>query len=88
MLNFEEFGKALNTYGDFCFDRGGGNDTNDLHDDLFDNVMMQASLSILKAYDEAVFIELSRVRHTQYDSHEICKYFAENLRKRLTGERQ
>jgi len=39
-------------------------------------------------FDAAVAAELPRVSHLEYDSHEICKHFAENVRSRLvaTGE--
>lgn len=40
----------------------------------------------LAAFDAAVTEELPRVSHVAYDSHEICKHFAGEVRKRI--ERQ
>lgn len=40
---------------------------------------------VVKAFDLAVSAELPYINHLAYDSHEICKYFAENVRKRLAG---
>lgn len=47
-------------------------------------------MSELAAFDAAVAAELERVSHVPYDSHEICKHFADELRKRLalSGERR
>lgn len=39
----------------------------------------------LSVFDSAVTAELQRVSHVEYDSHEICKHFAGELRKRLDG---
>lgn len=37
----------------------------------------------MSAFDKAVADELPRVSHVEYDSHEICKHFAGELRKRI-----
>jgi hypothetical protein len=37
----------------------------------------------LSAFDAAIAAELPRVSHVEYDSHEICKHFAAEVRKRL-----
>lgn len=34
-------------------------------------------------FDSAVAAELPRVSHVEYDSHEICKHFASNVRERI-----
>lgn len=39
----------------------------------------------LAAFDAAVAAELPRVSHVEYDSHEICKHFAAEVRKRLAA---
>lgn len=41
------------------------------------------SAGVVEAFDAAVAAELPRVSHVQYDSHEICKHFAGEVRKRL-----
>ena len=38
---------------------------------------------VLALFDVAVASELPRVSHIEYDSHEICKHFASEVRKRL-----
>ena len=46
--------------------------------------MTAASEQLLTAFDAAVADELPRVSHLEYDSHEICKHFADKLRERLS----
>lgn len=41
------------------------------------------SNNALSIFDAAVAAELPRVSHVEYDSHEICKHFAGELRKRV-----
>lgn len=42
-------------------------------------------MTALAAFDAAVAIELPCVSALEYNSHEICKYFAENLRSRISA---
>ena len=40
----------------------------------------------LQQFDEAIAAQLPRVSHLQYDSHEICKHFAGEVRKQLEAQ--
>jgi len=44
--------------------------------------------AIVSAFDAAVAIELPCVSTVAYNSHEICKWFAENIRRRLIESEQ
>lgn len=46
------------------------------------------AVTVLDAFDAAVATELPRVSHVEYDSHEICKHFAGEVRKRLAAAPQ
>lgn len=45
----------------------------------------EARGSTLSAFDAAVAMELPRVSHLEYDSHEICKTFADHVRAILAA---
>ena len=40
---------------------------------------------LVEAFDACIAAELPRVSHVQYDSYEICKRFASEVRKRITA---
>lgn len=40
---------------------------------------------VLSVFDECVAAALPRVSHIEYDSHEICKHFAEKVRERIAA---
>lgn len=43
-------------------------------------------MSTLSEFDAAVAAELPRVSTVEYNSHEICKHFAEKVRERLQSQ--
>lgn len=46
----------------------------------------RAAEARLAEFDAAIAAELPRVSHIEYDSHEICKHFAGEVRKRLAAQ--
>jgi hypothetical protein len=59
------------------------------HPDLFTPDQMHTyalaavEAALLERFDQAIAAELPRVSHVHYDSHEICKHFAGEVRKRI-----